>query len=461
MRNVLGWWASWGRAMVAGLALLPLQIMAADVPDEVLAQMRAAFVYGYPYHEFMWLREQALNVPTSSTSTTLNTFRHQRQLAGPQDRWANGPINDTFYSTAWIDLAAGPVVLSLPDTQDRYYVLVLVAADVNSFEYLGRRSTGTRARKVAVVGPGWQGPVPEADQVVRSPSRDVYLNLRVLVRDPSDVAAAHAVQDGFTVAQSPSATPPQGPAVRPQAGNVERMLAVINEAIERNPPPAAEAPLLARYRAVGICGAACRWSDLGPELQARWTALVPPMVASFKSALDADRRDIPRVNGWVPFRLPRSFGTNYRMRAGAAANSGGIFGLEAPEASYFFGLSDDRDEALGQGRSYRLRLPQGQLPADAFWSITLYEVHPEGQYLSPNALDRYSISDRTPGLQRNADGSLDVWIQPVAPDDPQQRANWLPSPATRRFVLNARAYQPRAEVLEVRWAMPPVERRTP
>lgn len=420
--------------------------------------MRAAFIYGYPYAEYQWLRHEALANPRSLTHTTLNRFRHQRHLATPSDRWANGPINDTLYSTAWIDLGPAPVLLRLPDTADRYYVLALVAADVNTFEYLGRRTTGTRARTVAVVGPGWRGAIPVADQVVHAPTRDVYLNLRVLVRDEADLPRAHAVQDGFSIEQTPAATREDGPLLVPANDDVARTLDVLNEAIARNPPPAAEAPLLQRYRAVGICGAPCGFAALSPELQQRWHALVPAMVAQFKTALDANRRDIPRVNGWVPFRLPRSFGTSYRFRAGAAANSGGIFGLEAAEATYFFGLSDERDEGFGQGRHYRLRLPNGSLPADAFWSITLYELHPEGHYLTPNPINRYAITDRTPGLVRNADGSLDIFIQPTPPQAAEQRANWLPSPRERRFVMNARVYQPSAEVLQPSWAMPVVQR---
>ena len=135
---------------------------AAELPDALGATLREAFVYAYPYYEFMWLRDQALHDPQSLTYTQLNRFRHQRHLATPSDRWANGPIRDTFYSTAWVDLGPAPVLLSLPDTADRYYVLVLIAADTNSFRYFGRRSSGTQARTVALVGPDWNGAIPQA-----------------------------------------------------------------------------------------------------------------------------------------------------------------------------------------------------------------------------------------------------------------------------------------------------------
>lgn len=425
--------------------------------DALTATMREAFLYGYPYYEFMWLRDQALNQPQSLTHTTLNTFRHQRHLATPQDRWANGPITDTLYSTAWLDLQGGPVMLQLPDTADRYYVVVLISADTNSFHYLGRRSTGTQARRVLIVGPDWNGPLPTADEVVRAPSRDLYLNMRVLVNNAADLPQAHALQDRFTL--TPLQPTPATPApLSPIPNDVGRMIDIINEALTRNPPPAHEAPLLQRHQAVGICGAACRFEQLSPALQERWRQLVPPMVARLKSVLDVTRADVAKVNGWIPFRLPRNFADDYRKRAGSAANSGGIFGLEAAEATYFFAVADEQAQALGQGRRYRLHLPQGRLPADAFWSITLYEFQAQGQYLLDTPTQRHAIGDRTPGLVRNADGSLDVWIQPDPPADPQQRANWLPSPRQNTFYMNARLYQPQAEVLSPDWAMPPVQR---
>jgi hypothetical protein len=88
-------------------------------------------------------------------------------------------------------------VLSLPETHGRYYVIAMIGADLNTFSYVGRRIGGTKARKVALVGPRWSGKIPQVDQIVRAPTRDVYLNLRVLVTGEDDLKTAHAVQDGF------------------------------------------------------------------------------------------------------------------------------------------------------------------------------------------------------------------------------------------------------------------------
>lgn len=90
----------------------------ASTPDTNAALdslIREAMLYAYPYQEFMKLRHQALEVKDSPTATTLNQFHHSRHLATPKDRWANGPIRDTFYSTSWLDLEKSPVILSVPE----------------------------------------------------------------------------------------------------------------------------------------------------------------------------------------------------------------------------------------------------------------------------------------------------------------------------------------------------------
>ncbi|SFA82555.1 Uncharacterized conserved protein [Collimonas sp. OK607] len=428
--------------------------------DGLDAEIRAAFLYSYPYHEFMRLRYIAMHDSTAPTYTTLNAFRHARQLATPDDHWANGPITDTLYSTAWLDVRRSPVVLSLPDTADRYYVIALIGADLNTFEYLGRRKTGTKARTVAVVAPDWHAQIPPADQVIRANSPDVYLNMRVLVDGPDDLAHAHAVQDGFHIRPVNSAVAVGETKMVPTDGDAASFVDVVNEALQRDPPSSGDARLIERFKAVGVCGADCSWEKLTPQVQARWRELMPGLVAQLKSALNADKHTIPRRNGWMSFRLPHSFGDDYRIRASSAAMSGGVLGVEAAEATYFAANVDGAGKALGNGQHYRLRLPQGGLPAKAFWSISLYEFVPGGQYLVRNPINRYSIGDRTGDLRHNSDGSLDIWIQPNDPG-PEKRANWLPSPENNNFYLMARVYQPKPEVLDPGWIPEPVEETGP
>lgn len=128
------------------------------------------------------------------------------------------------------------------------------------------------------------------------------------------------------------------------------------------------------------------------------------------------------------------------------------------EAVYVTCVVDAERRPLSGTDRYVLTFPAGRLPpVRAFWSLSAYEVTPEGRaYFSENAIDRYSIGDRTPDLVRGADGSLTIYIQRERPSG-DRAANWLPAPAgPMRLVL--RAFLPDEALIEGRYRVPPVQR---
>src|SRR5690606_17636265 len=91
--------------------------------------------------------------------------------------------------------------------------------------------------------------------------------------------------------------------------------------------------------------------------------------------------------------------------------------------------------------------PGGEPPVAAFWSLTLYGPD---LFFVPNALDRFSIGDRTPGLVRDPDGGLTIAIGNEPPLDGCGRAatsNWLPAPPGPAFVA-LRCYEGAASVVD-------------
>jgi hypothetical protein len=82
---------------------------------------------------------------------------------------------------------------------------------------------------------------------------------------------------------------------------------------------------------------------------------------------------------------------------------------------------------------------------------------PSGElFFSENPLRRYSIGDRTPGLVRAPDGSLEVLMSADDPG-PALRSNWLPCPRGP-FTLVLRAYLPGKAFTDGSYRLPPVER---
>src|SRR5690242_12277128 len=104
-----------------------------------------------------------------SQPAPFNTFSHASRLAGPDNRFVS-INNDTIYSIAQVDVSGGPVLLRVPDSAGRYYVLQFVDAWTNNFAYVGRRATGTEAGTFLLAPPGWQAKVPAGTQVIEFPT---------------------------------------------------------------------------------------------------------------------------------------------------------------------------------------------------------------------------------------------------------------------------------------------------
>ncbi|RCW68759.1 DUF1254 domain-containing protein [Pseudorhodoferax soli] len=438
--------------------------MVAAIANRALAE--EAVVSAYPLYEMARMRAATSPRRTDGAGAApegqrwCNVFTHARALLGAGKSRVVTPNNDTLYTNAWLDLGAGPLVIDVPDTAGRYYVLGLLDFYTEPFAHIGQRRTGTRARAFLVTPPGWAGPLPAGFDVpgahIAAPTRWLWIIGRILVDGPQDVAAVNALQDGFTV--RPLADWQAGAAPRPLAFDpacdpkaplgAAHFVDQVNRALRENPPPAAEAALWARFAALGI------GADAGPPdaaqrdlLQAALDAVLPRMREQQAGEVTA--------SGWTLMPVVEgSFGGDHLLRALVALKYIGM--LESREATYPIAWRDAAGQALDGSRRYRLRFAPGALPpVDAFWSITLYD---SGDYmLVDNPIDRYAIGDRTPGLQRDADGGLTLHIAHAAPADAAARANWLPAPVGG-FYLCLRAYVPRAELLDGRYALPAVTR---
>lgn len=106
----------------------------------------------------------------------------------------SGVNHDTLLAAGWLDLSKGPLVLRVPDMNDRYYSLQFTDPTKNTvFAYVGKRATGTRAGDYLITGPGWQGQTPGGMQQIPAPKKEVILIGRVLVENEGDLPAAFAL----------------------------------------------------------------------------------------------------------------------------------------------------------------------------------------------------------------------------------------------------------------------------
>ena len=225
-------------------------------------------------------------------------------------------------------------------------------------------------------------------------------------------------------------------------------------AMRENPPPRRDRALIRSLRRVGI-GRGLKTSArrLSAATRAGLAAAVsagPRLVAAYgrRQARTSARRN----NGWeLAERGIGNFGRKFLLRADISERALGA-NVRA-EAVYPLTDTDRRGRPLSGANRYVLRFKRGQLPpVNAFWSLTLYGPD---RFLVENPIGRYAIGNRSPGLRRNADGSLDVLLQRTAPAG--RESNWLPAPAGR-FSLALRLYEPKRSVLNESWRLPTITR---
>jgi hypothetical protein len=405
---------------------------------------REAWLYGLPLIEMASTRARAL--AGKGQPAGLNRFGHARMLAGPTARGVTTPNNDTLYSSAWIDLTRGPVSLALPTTGDRYISVAGMNMFTDNDFVLGARTTGGGGGKFTIVGPGQTGSGPN---IVRLSTAHGWLLSRILVDGEGDLPAVRALQDQLAIA-APPVTPPTATYGDRRAPALD-YFASVAALLRESPPPGTDAGLFARIAPLGLTGA----GGFDPKrFSPAQVADIEAGVAEARQALTVFRPGAS-VQGWTYPRANLGFyGQDYLFRAAVAL--GGLAALPPAEAMYMNPVGDQGRMFTGPG-PYVMRFPADRMPpVDAFWSLTMYEATPEGQFfLTENAIKRYAIGDRTPTLKKNADGSLDIWIARADPGG-ERAGNWLPAPAQGPFTVSFRAYLPRPELMDGRYRLPPI-----
>ncbi len=415
---------------------------------ELEARVHEAFEYALPLQVLAATRWRAVEDPTNPDRHTANTLQHQRQLSDPRSRWITAPNNDTLYSNAWIDLSAGPVHLTVEvQPPGRYGSVALMDAYTNHIAVLGERLDGCGPVQVTLCGPG-QHCEGLPGRVIEAPGRDVWLFARSLVEGPQDLANAHAMQDRIHI-EAAAALPPGGRCRPGPPTDPERFLAVVNEALQRNPPPERDRALLDRWMVLGM-GAELTWDGLDEPVRAAWQQAIGPAFERVRRNGQAGRRE---WQGWFTAAEDiGNFGSNFPLRASVAL--GGLGALEPVEAMYFVRYTDDQGQALDGRSAYRLQLPLAGLPCRSFWSLTVYQPTEDGQRrLVDNPIGRYSIGNRSPGLVFDPDGALQLGLQAAPPADAGARANWLPVPEGP-FQVALRCYLPGPELRSGEAALP-------
>jgi hypothetical protein len=433
-------------------------------PDEANAITQEAYIYLYPLILMDLTRKQLINLDpkVSAMGGPANAFTHVRTFPTAEMRTVVRPNFDTLYSSAWVDLTSGPVVVSTADTGGRYFMLPMLDMWTDVFAVPGKRTKGTGAANFALTPPGWDGVLPHDVEGINAPTRHVWIIGRTQTNGVKDYDAVHKVQDGYKITpladwgKSPRAIKQK---IDPSADTKTEPLRQVKgmpaaeyfthgaELMKQNPPHITDWSIIARMKRIGL--------EPGKSFDAvrvSADALAHGAAAGLKLMQDKAPTIARVTNGWQMNTDTMGVYGNYYLKRAIVAMVG-LGANQVDDAIYPLNVSDADGKQLMAENKYVLHFGKDELPpVDAFWSLTLYDA--EGFQVA-NPLNRFAIGDRDP-LRFNTDGSLDLFIQNENPG-PDKEANWLPSPKSGQLAVTLRLYAPKPQVAQGRWNPPAIK----
>ncbi|MFB8041955.1 DUF1254 domain-containing protein [Streptomyces hydrogenans] len=442
------------------------------MPDESMEKLATeAWIYGYPLVTAAVTKSVMTAVQARDDArrkAPLNQFCYMRTTPDASFTEVVSPNADTLYSSAWLDLSDEPLVLTLPDFGDRFWMVPILDAWSDVCVVVGRRGNGSSAGPFLIAGPSWSGAVPDGLTLLESPTAVNWIIARYATSGPADFPAVNELQDATRliplsrwtgdpddyspptdVSVAAGADTTTAPVDQVHALGGRDYFALLNRMMVDNPPDPADAPFLGRLAKLGIAPGASL-DDLSPEEIAVLDAGARRGPEALRELLG--RAESAKTDGWTVHRGLGDYGTDYAKRAvitrfGYGAN------LDA-DALYPHATTDADGRPLDGAHTYVLHFDAGRTPpVDGFWSLTMMN---ERQLFADNPLDRYAIGDRS-GMRTGPDGSLDIYVQHDSPG-PDRESNWLPAPAGS-FNVFLRLYWPEESALTGDWT-PPALRRT-
>lgn len=428
---------------------------------------KEAYVFGYPLVLMDMSKRVGTNVSRADAEyAPVNQFNHKTKFPDDTFNAVVSPNADTLYSSAWLDLSKGPVILTVPAMGNRYYMMPMLDAWTNVFNSPGTRTTGNDKKEFVIIGPNYKGEIPAELEKIHAPTEMVWIIGRTKTNGVADYKAVNEKQKQYTLTPltewrrvvSSISVPKVDPFVDTKTAPVKQVAELepvefyrrLAELMKDNPPAAEDAAMVAKLEKIGIIpGKSLRTGAISDEMKSVFGVGARDGWATIKE--DAADLKGEKANGWVYAFDLGDYKTHYLKRATVA-----LLGLGAnltADAIYPRATVDSNGEKLHGSNNYVIHFTKAQKPpVKGFWSITMYN---QDQFFVKNPINRFAIGDRDK-LKYNKDGSLDIYIQTNNPGKAKE-SNWLPAPQDG-FNLIARLYWPEPEAINGTWRMPGVQK---
>ena len=121
---------------------------------------------------------------------------------------------------------------------------------------------------------------------------------------------------------------------------------------------------------------------------------------------------------------------------------------------YLMTVKDKNGQSFDGSKNYRLTVP-ADAPVRQYWSATVYDRATHGLIRD---MPRSGRGSQSQGLQKNTDGSVDIYFGPKAP--PGKESNWVPTSPSGQFEVLFRFYGPDQPLFDKMWKLPDIEQIT-
>jgi hypothetical protein len=361
-----------------------------------------AYLYFYSLISMDLTRKQFTNVAPGKEPGRgpMNAFASMPAYPTASDKGVVRYNFDTLYSAAWLDMTKEPMIVSVPDTQGRYYLLPMLDMWTDVFASPGWRTTGTQAANFLLTPPGWNGSIPSGMTRIEAPTPIVWIIGRTKTDGPPDYDAVHKIQAGYKVTPlsqwgkppvpptfsfDPTVDMKMPPKVQVDNMSAEKYFAYAAELLKVVPPHITDQPIIAELKKIGF--------EPGKSFEI-WK-LDPAMRDALASVPEEAQKlmvwKIPTlarvVNYWSMNTDTMGVYGNYYLKRAIVTQVG--LGANLPEdAIYPINLADSSGRPLDGANKYALHFEKGDTPpAYAFWSVTLYDA--EGFQVA-NPLNRFN-----------------------------------------------------------------------
>lgn len=423
-------------------------------PAEAAELATEAYIFLYPLVYMEAFRQAWAERPNTFARLTPLLVRN---LDGPPHG-----LSLTYSIGAWIDLSAGPVMVTLPDTHDRHMISTVFDAWGEIVASIGSRHGGAKGGRYVFAGPMWHDELSKLSDLppVRVSTNRLWITVSVVGRSETDFDVLRSLGSkcrATVLSDSPplpTAAPRLGaglsPLMRVTSMNDERFFSTAAALLASNPVRPEDEAKREVLRKLGVqAGESFSLSAFTPETGRH----IQEGVAVGRATVLAEHdRLLRRVReSWGPVSIRPPAADDYLQRA---AHIRLAPHTALPEDHVLICTSrDSTGEFLHGARRYHLRFdPHTLPPTDALWSLSAVDLMGR---MGARKLGRSIGNHRE--LRLGVDGSLDIHVESTRSRRSAPNINWLQCPQGK-FTLMLELFSPASEMLQGAWLPPLVER---